>query len=381
MEDNKDYSPQEEMYYNYPFKNFLVKDLNQLVNPNNNCSQIILCVYTINTSGKYPFIQYLLSNNGFGLLGLPVLPVFTTFNKDTLVGYSKVFLSGILQVENFEEFNETIEFDGFYDYDYYNDNMYLFFNVTKCKLNIDETYSSNLSRFALIDEIMNKRNVCNIPINNETTQFFIHYDSINYLYDKNNKAYENPFVGFVGKPTPEKVNFVYTFGESAMTKSAILGPYFYFTDFNYATRQGGWSHDYNKEYIHNKLVTDNEGKYLSGGIIRFALFTGKTKYIENMPNDSNDDSDIKKQRINDPSLNRNYEIQTLRISDHDGIWSKTFDSAYLGNIELDDGSFIEQTPLLVLKEYNQQIPLSCHFIDKNKLGDKYDSNYNGYKIV
>ena len=74
-------------------------------------------------------------------------------------------------------------------------------------------------------------------------------------------------------------------------------------------------------------------------------------------------------------------LLTLRISDHNGLWAKTFDSAYLGNIELDDGSFIEDAPLIVLKEYNQQIPLSYHFIDKSSLGNKYDSNNHSYRIV
>lgn len=369
--------PQKQMYYNYAIKNFLIKDHDLMANTNE-YSQIILCVYKINKNGKYPFIQYILSDNGFNMLSLPTLPIFSAFNKENLVSYSKVFLSGILQIEQFEEFNIKIEFDGFYEYD---QNLYLFFDTTNCELNIDDTYLSNPIRFGLIDEIMNKRNVCNIPINKETTHFFINNDSINYLYDENNIAYENPLVGFVGKPTPEKVKFVYTFGESARNKSAILGPYFYFTDFNYAIRQGGWSHNYKPEYIYDKLVTDNEGKYLKSGIIRFALFTGNTKYIQNMPNYPIDESEIKKQRLNDISLNKNYEIQTLRISDHDGIWTSVYDSVYLGNQELDDGSFIEESPIFVFKEYNQQIPLSYHFIDKNNLGDKYDSNNHSYRIV
>jgi hypothetical protein len=371
-----DYSPQKSMYYNYPVKN-LIKN-HHLISDTVEYLQIILCVYRVNTSGKYPFIQYLLTNNGLNLLTLPALPVFSKFNKETLENYSKVFLSGILQIDNFEEFNKKLEFDGFYEY---NGNLYLFFDTTKCEFNIDDIYLSTPFRFGLTDEIMNKCNVCNIPINKETTNFFINNNAINYLYDENDRPYEIPLAGFVGKPTPEKVNFVYTFGESAKNKSAILGPYFYFTNFNYAIRQCGWSYNYKKEYIHDKLVTDNEGKYLKGGIIRFALFTGKTNYIENMPNSPIDESEIKKQRLNDPSLNKNYEIQTLRISDHDGIWARTYDSAYLGNLELDDGSFIEEGPMIVLKDYNQQIPLSYHFIDKSTLGDNYDSNNHSYKIV
>lgn len=343
METNEDNFSENQKYYNYPIKNFLTKEANSTFN-----AEIMLCIYTINTSCKYPFIQYLLSDTAFGTLSLPALPVFSSVGKDNLVAYSKVFLSGILQVVNFEEFNKQIVFDGFYEYE---EKLYLFFDITKFEFCVDDMSSL---RFALIDEIVNHYCVCDMNISPETTNFFINNNSLNYLYDPKNEAYEVPIVGFVSKEKQEKINFVLIFGESAKNKSAILGPYYYFTDFNNAVRQ-------------------------NSRIVRFALFTGKTKYIDNMPNNSVDESEIKKQRLNDTSLNKNYEIQTLRISDHDGIWASSYDSAYLGNIELDDGSFVDDTPMIVLKEYKQQIPLSSHYIDKNKLKQPNSNNY-GYSL-
>lgn len=350
MENNENTFSENQLYYNYPIKNLLTKDFD---NKNININEILLCVYTINTSGKYPFIQYLLSNNIFNNLSLPVLPRFSSFNKNNLISYAMVFLSSILQVVDFEEFNNEIEFDGFYEY---NQKLYLFFDATGCKLNIDETRSSSPLRFALIDEIVNRSYVCDVMISSETVNFFINNNSINYLYDSKNEAYEHPIVGFVGKQTPEKMNFVSIFGESAKNKLAMLGPYYYFTDFKNAVKQGS-------------------------KIVRFALFTGKTKFIENAPNTPIDESDIKKQRLNDNCLNQNYEVQTLRISDHDGIWSYTYDSAYLGNTELDDGSFVEDTPMIVLKEYKQQIPLTCYCVDINKPYGAFEFTNNKYEIV
>jgi len=364
--------------YNYPLKNILVKDFDMLTDANNYL-KIILCVYKINTSGKYPFVQYLLSNNGYNLFALPILPIYNSFNNEKLISYSKVFLSGILQIGNFQEFSSKIEFDGFYEY---SNNLYIFFDISKFEIDIDDTYSYSPVRLALIDEIVNHRNICNMEITNDTSSFFLKNRSINYLYNDKYEVYEIPIVGYVGKPTPEKMNFCLTFGESPKNKSGILGPYYYFTDFYHAIRQGGWSKDYKPEKIYDKLITDNEkGRYLKGGIVRFALFGGKTKYIENMPNDPNDESEIKKQRIQDPNLNTSQEILTLRISDHDGLWATSYDSAYLSNIELDDGSLLEDTPVLVIKEYNQQVPLSCHYIDKTKLHEKFNPNDYSYGIV
>lgn len=366
------------VYYNYPLKNILVKDLDALADIDK-YSQIILCVYKIDTSGKYPFIQYLLLNNGYNNFNLPILPIYTSLNNDDLVSYSKVFLSSLLQIINFEDFSSKIEFDGVYEY---LNNLYLFFDISKYEINIDDTYSYSTVRFALSDEILNHRNICNMQISHDTVMFFLKNKSINYIYDANSEAYEIPIVGYVGKQTPEKLKFALTFGECAKNKSAMLGPYYYFTDFYHAIREGGWSKNYKPEYMYEKLITDNEhGRYLKGGIVRFALFGGKTKYIENMPNDPNDESEIKKQRLQDNTLNKNYEILTLRISDHDGLWAKKFDSAYLSDIELDDGSIVDDTPMLVIKEYNQQIPLSFHYIDKTKLRDKFDPKDYSYRIV
>ena len=62
--------------------------------------------------------------------------------------------------------------------------------------------------------------------------------------------------------------------------------------------------------------------------------------VENLPNDESDNSDIKKERLEDPDLDKNMEILIMRISDHDGKWTENYDSAFLGKIELDNGLII-----------------------------------------
>jgi len=48
---------------------------------------------------------------------------------------------------------------------------------------------------------------------------------------------------------------------------------------------------------------------------------------------------------------------------------------------LDDGTLLQDTPMLVVKEYKQQIPLSSHYIDKTKLHQNFNSNDYSYGIV
>jgi hypothetical protein len=199
-----------------------------------------------------------------------------------------------------------------------------------------------------------------------------------FLKNKDNVNYEVPIIGYVGK-CASMLNFTYVFGVSKSDNSAILGPYFYFTDYLNAINQGGWSKDGKSESRHDKLLTDNsKGRYKSGGIIRFALFMDKTKVIQNHLLDGIDESEIKKERLLDELLDVQYERLTMRISDHDGNWSKNYDSVVLGNIELDNGVKVKNAPIIVLKEYDQQIPLSYHYIDKSFLGEIFDNNGNYY---
>jgi hypothetical protein len=63
----------------------------------------------------------------------------------------------------------------------------------------------------------------------------------------------------------------------------------------------------------------------------------------------------------------------MRISDHDGRWAENYDSVYLGPVELDDETYFHCN-LLAVKNYDQQIPLSYHYVDKNMLAG-YAKNF------
>jgi len=332
-------------YYNYKIKERLNKDIEE-INRTEKYISIILCVYSVNSEGKSPFLQYLLINNGYDFLTLPKLPIYTSFKSDEIIPYSNVYLSGMLKNNQYEQFSRDIAFDGFYEY---NDDLYLFFDITKCALYINQT---NHITFGLMDEILNHKKVCDIDIDNNTTSFFIKHEIMIYLYDKHNQPYDIPIVGFTGHTSLSKMNFTFIFGENANDKSGKFGPYFYFTNY------------------HNSIQQIKNDK---GGIVRFALFMGQTKYIENAPNDPIDESVIKKQRLEDDTIERKKEILTLRITDHDGLWSNNYDSVYLGNVELDDGSMLNDLPIIVVKNVKDQIPLSCHPYETNK---RENNKYN-----
>ena len=377
MENEDDiYTPPEPVFYNYSALDKLVSNIDDDILINN--FVIKICGYEIKNNGTTPYLKYLLYKDEFSdTLFFPLVPLnYTNVNCANVIKMTKLKLFTLLQLSNYADFESKICFKGFLMEN--DQEIHIFFDLTECQLQINDIYRTNTLWFTLLDEIINQRNVCNILIEGSVSNFFIINNDFIYLKNKNGENYELPIVGYIGMNgiNYSKVNFTYTFGNPPKNKTAMLGPYFYFTDFKNSIRQGGWSETgapvKNDDFV---LITDNEyGRYKKGSIVRFAIFLGKMKMIENLPNDESDSSDVKKERLEGADLDKHMEVLTMRISDHDGKWSNNYDSVFVGKIELDNGEYLKNTPIYVLKEYEQQIPLSFHFIDKSYLQEKYDEN-------
>lgn len=292
--------------------------------------------YTVNNTGKYPFIQVLLINsNKETKLDFPFLSNCVYSTRAEFIANIKQYLSNRLHYTN--NADQGIDFIGFY---IYNNKLYVFLDFTECKLELYDIYSNNTNWLVLMDEIINHGHLCNIPINKKVYDFFRSNSDFCFLSNSNGLHYEVPTVGFVCKPEA-RLQFTYMFGNTKSNKNEILGPFFYFTNYYKAT-----------------IDAQDD----TSGIVRFALFMENTKYFENHPEDEPDDSVIKQERLLDSTLDTNKEQLTMRISDHNGKWSNTYDSAYLGMVELDNDELLDNH-LMVLKDLNQQIPISYHYVD------------------
>ena len=388
MDEDDIYTPVKPNFYNYNALNILVDDIDITLLQKMKFVQIKINAYEIQNNNKYPYLKYLLYKSDFtdslNFPELEILPI-TVLNTDKILNLAKDQLFSLLELSDYNDFEGKLHFKGFF---HDNNNIHIFFDLTKCNLQLCDTYRSNKLWFALIDEIMNHKRLCSFFIESSVSNFFI--DNTDFIFleianencNENGKDtcgdfYELPVVGYIGVDDVNynKINFLYTFGTAAKDKNAILGPYYYFTDYKNSIRQGAWSETGKPVKKCDVIITDNEyGRYKKGAIIRFALFLGKMKFVENLPNDESDNSDVKKERLEDPNLDRNMEILTMRISDHDGKWADNYDSVFLSKTELDNGAYLKNTPIMVLKEYEQQIPLSYHLIDKKYLKEKYDAD-------
>lgn len=341
---NEEYTPKKPNFYNYKAKDECLLYFSENVSSFN---KVNLFAYKVTNDASVPFLNILLHKpKGENTLMLPEVPIFKNFEHTELINYAKFCLFGLCLLDNFEKFVHEIIFNGFY---IFNNELYLFFDITTCKIKINDIYNNSQLWFGLVDEIVNHKNICNIKIEENVTNLFAFNDKLCFLNNENDESYEIPIVAFV----PDykcNASFKSVFGEPAQNKNAILGPYFYFTNFSNAFKRD----DYDC-------------------IVRFALFMGKVKYIENHINDPIDESKVKQIRLEDSSFDQNLERLTMRITDHDGNCANTFDSAYLGNTELDNGEYMKDTPVIVLRTYEQQMPLGYHYINKKTIdGDKCD---------
>jgi hypothetical protein len=370
-------------FFTYDALNFIHLDIDNVLSCIN-VDNIIIVPFKINFNSTQPFNTFLLMNDFTDILNFPSVNVSyknDSYDSQEILSRIHFYLYSILLSNNnsnivncdLETFMKTVDFKGLYVYE---NKVYAFVDLTKIEINTSLVNRKSLFWFALIDEIVNKNKVCDIPVSYDVTDFFM--NNIEFIYFKNSKEeqIEIPSVVYTGS-YEKNLHFNFTFGNRPSDNNAILSSGFYFTNYANAFKQGGCLLDH---------THDNEkAKYTKVGIIRYALFIGNNLVKMNYPNDTIDESEIKKAKlINTENCENNgdyiYEKMTLRISDHDGLWKQNYDSVYLGKLELDNGEYLRDAPLYVVKDYYNHTPLSYHHINKKTLGSTFDEN-SDYQIM
>jgi len=374
-------------YYYYDIESDLLKsDIEKYMDTYGyETGTINICIYQINVSGKTPFIQYILQKYNSQHKKQPDVIKFPTFNYVKgmdIMSYCQSILdmTFICYSENMKEENKgTYMYKGFTN----NNNQFqLFFDCSLYNIDVHKLYRENDLYLTLMDEIVNHQSICNFKIDEEVVDFFMNHPNFVYLVDADEYYIETPIVVYAGC-NYNHLEFSSIFGISTSKPESLMGPYYYFTDYQNAIKAGGWV---NKE-IQNKLKKstqkmveyDEHGRFMKGGLIRFAIFPGNTKVTTNCLENSTDKSQITQNMLELDSSTMEYKNarNAIRFSDRDALWTQKYDSVYVGPMGLDNGETYQEAPLWVLKDYEQQIPLTIHSIDKRTLketwsrGDKY----------
>ena len=180
------------------------------------------------------------------------------------------------------------------------------------------------------------------------------------------------------------------FGVKKASTRAHFGPYYYFVDFMGSMRYACYSIRHPHALKIGKLLrfephvlgdgtslTVNEyGKHGRGGIVRFAIFLGRCRAF--FMNGDEDRSELSMFWANkDPLVKRK-----LALRDINGNWTRAFNSAYVGEYDFEiDNKSNRRIPGWTIKDYDNQIPLSCHEIDVTNVPDEYDPEFTDYVII
>jgi len=202
-----------------------------------------------------------------------------------------------------------------------------------------------------IDEICNLRHILKIPIHSSVSMLFFENPSLIYIYENDQKV-EIPTIAYRGNSITS-IPLESVFGARS-ERGTLLGPFFYFKDFNGAMRYGGWTSNYENLNIGTQTFTKN-GRWKQGALIRFVIFLEKQKSI------------IQAETIKD-------------IRDKLGDWAEEFASLYVGRVRLKNDYVFHSNPTFVVKSLNQQIQLTYHLINMKKMPIVWDPLYNKYSI-
>ena len=339
--------------YTYNIRQTLNTELHELpTNP----STISFCIYRVITCKNrakpvYPFLQYLLYK----------YPSSKTDNSNLMVfPYIKYKKGSIIAIANRiskELTGEKLSIKGFLEN---NDQLYLFFDLLERENKpIDSVnYKGNDSSlwWTLMDEICNSRKVINFPIHHSVYMTFFRNPSLIYVKSGNNRV-PIPKVGYYGIYY-KFIPIVAAIGsQNSLRGQLSKSDLFYFSTFRKAIRYAAWSPLYQERIAYNKKVTDIDGRYDKGGIVRFAIFMDKPFVPIDSP----------------------YEVIGKYLQ-KDKSWEKDYSSMYIGSIDY-DGEKLDILPEYILTDTNQYVSLSYHMVDMDSVPATWKPSYTGYRIL
>jgi hypothetical protein len=328
--------------------------LDVCANPTNVDDILNIICYHITDNSKYPFIQFMIHKvpycEGFMNEGF-VLPAVSLLNKSDTIE--------TIVVNNIKQSLTTLGLNvNKLDTDAYNgiitdmfDEQYALIDISNVDISsIPQMYRNSPSWFVLPSEIINSGTICNINIDNRLVELFTYMPQLGILHDnKNETMFPLPYAAYTGS-TIKKLSFQSVFGNPKRKAYDSCSPYYFFHKrFGKAVKEGGWSEKCDTTDIFlthsnsGELLVDNEyGRYIKGGINRYAIFPtyDTTVHIE--------ETDVA--TITDENIT-NYE-DTIFISFKTG---KT-----------------NNNPNVLVKEFGSFMPLSFHTLDKRILDIKYE---------
>jgi hypothetical protein len=366
--------------YSYPFIDTIYYDLSEIEDNTDTLQDITFecCIYRVNTLGKNPFLEYLLY-----------------FDTSHQTGKNKTHTECIFPFFTYKPSRKSLQEQGDTIVKKLFDTKYVYRGYTfdesrrRCVL----YYEKYFDRQVLIDyvsfslsngqwvwvsasEIADVQSYLSIPIAEHVVELFYTYPSIMFLM-KNGQHIEIPRILYYGNHS-SYISYVSAFGMKRQSVYSSLGPYFYFTDYMSSMKYACYSYSGRAVgRIDDREITNTpNGRFNKGGLVRFAVFLGKTKtFFIDGPRDSSEVTMIK--------MKENKLVgETRGLRDSDGNWTRNYDSGYTGKYVVRCGDDVDiRIPQWVIYDYFNHVPLSYYYVDTTGIPDKYDGDFTDYKIL
>tara|TARA_Y100000591_G_scaffold271775_1_gene247049 strand:+ start:9071 stop:10246 length:1176 start_codon:yes stop_codon:yes gene_type:complete len=329
-------------------------------------SHINICCFKIVESTKYsqilyPYLQYLLfkyPESKKKESDLCLFPFLEFKKKMNILNEAKKMIKNIFK-KQYNCLGYLID----------NDELFLFYNIDSDVRNKYLIKKDNKFWWCLIDEICNHRKLLNFNIHESTTNLFLKYPDLIFLKNKQKENIEVPKVVYKGDNF-NLMPYLFIIGQKSAT-NALFGPFYYFTNYFESFRRGAWSTNYKMVKMNNKLITDENGKYKRGGIIRYLVYFSKQRVVLNTKNDLFKKSVLND--INDPT--------SFKQRKNIGKWAKSYDSLFANKVKIDKDTYFNHHPFYIIKNLENIRALSIHEIDMSTVKTNWDPLYTKYNIL
>lgn len=363
----------------YPFVDALETNVDDRVDlpPD---SRVDMCIYRINhTQSSTPFLQFLLyldgskKDRGGAKLIFPY--ILSKHAKSGLVDQCTEPLRALFPSND----ADMIKYNGYF-YHKREKRCTLFFVYLHDERtntnNIPFMDSTNRWWWALSSEIFNEHRLMNYPISESVVAFFNKNLGIMRL-QFGGKPLESPSACYSGKHF-NYISYMAAFGMKKSSTRAHFGPYYYSGEFMGTMRYACYAMGLEAHVLADgtSLTVNEFGKHTRGGIVRFAVFLGRCRAF--FLNGEEDRSELSMFWANKDPLIKS----KLALRDINGDWTKYFDSAYVGEYIFKYNDALKKRAIgWTIKDYDHQIPLSCHEVDVTNIPDEYDPSFVNYNLV
>ena len=338
-------------------KNISLNDISKDIKNGGKYDILFLVCYSVNNEAKYPFLQIMMDKMPYcdnlikEQFSLPHI-FYTDFSKtiETLV-LEKVIYSLNSIGCNCDKIKPEMYKGIFHDFI---DQPYALIDITGIDISGMCLTRNSLVWFVLPSEIINVKSICNIDIDCEVVNLFTNIPKLGVLINPlTNNPYINPDAVYTGGEL-KMVEFNSTFGINKSKIYTGCGDYHYFfRSFSDSVKYGGWAKDpqTNKYSTTGRLLIDNEyGRYVTGGINRFALFIEGNFHIE-------PETEF---MLTDQEIDNMYPEPCIII-------------AYSGLHNLN--------PDILVKNNDSFVPLTYHKLNNDLLGDYFIPEKTNYMII